>query len=446
LNIRSLLQRPRKGKAEESETIRKRNFGQLVPLFLSVFLMRFAFSFTVISLQYIVASSISLGVISAAYPIMEMVTGIFLGVLADKAGRKWLIVFGLLFSSSISISFTFSSNSAFLAIIHGLQGICACAIIVGSLALVTDLSKQTSRGLAMGVYDFSTIIGYASGFFFALVLINGNPANAYLPFYLGGVMALIGGIISAAILKDVKVALPKLDSLRENIRRVSKSPTAQSLLPAWFVFMTLIGTFLTFTRRILESPHLKLLPIPSSISSSTSGVSPPMSNSSIVFGVLILIAGGLLLGFSQPSFGYISDRFGRSRISTIGQLSLVGMLLTLIALIGFGLNRFVAIPLIVIFGAGLLAFTPAALAELADVAPEGGRGSTMGLYSISIGAGTAFGPLAGGALIARFGFPNGLVILFALGVVIVLVFLIPRVLGAQAARAKRSAISAVTKE
>ncbi len=402
--------------------------------------MRFAFSFTVISLQYVVSSAINLGVISAAYPIMEMIMGFFLGVLADRLGRKWLIVFGLLFSSSISISFTFSSNTPYLIIIHGLQGICACAIIVGSLALVTDLSKRTSRGRAMGAYDFSTIIGYGAGFFFALVLIDGNPANAYLPFYVGGILALAGGIISAVILKDAKLVLQKTESLRENIRRVSKSPAAQSLLPAWFVLMMLVGAFLTFTKRILQSPHLKLLPLPSSVTSSHSA---PLSTASIILGAVLIVVGGVALGYSQTTFGSLSDRFGRSRVSTIGQFSLIGMLLTLIALIGFGLSRFVAIPLLVVFGAGLLAFTPAALAELADVAPEGGRGSTMGLYSIAIGAGTAFGPLAGGALISRFGFPNGLLVLFAIGVVIVVVFLIPRVVGGQSMRENTSITSAM---
>lgn len=400
--------------------------------------MRFAFSFTVISLQYVVSSSINLGIISAAYPIMEMVTGIFLGVLADRMGRKWLIVYGLLFSSSISLAFTFTSNDLYLAIIHGLQGVCACAIIVGSLALVTDLAKQTSRGRAMGAYDFSTIIGYGAGFFFALVLIDGNPANAHIPFYVGAVMALAGGIISTIVLKDSKVEVPKMESLRQNLIRVSKSRTAQSLLPAWFVFMTFIGAFLTFTRRILQSPSLRLLP---HLSSTSSTASAPMSAESIVLGVVLIVGGGIALGFSQTTFGSLSDRFGRSRISTIGQLSLVGMLLTLIALIGFKLNLLIAVPFLALFGAGLLAFTPAALAELADIAPQGGRGSTMGLYSISIGAGTAFGPLAGGALIARYGFPNGLVILFAIGVVIVLVFLIPRILGRQAMRENTSITS-----
>jgi MFS family permease len=412
---------------------------EMLPLFLSVFLMRFAFSFTVVSLQYIVLRPINLAVISAAYPIMEMVTGFFLGVLTDKIGRKWLIVFGLLFSSSISISFTFSSNSVYLAVIHGLQGICACAIIVGSLALVTDLAKKTSRGRAMGAYDFSTIIGYAAGFFFALVLIDGNPSRAVLPFYVGGIISLIGGIVSAIVLKDTKVILPKIESLRENIRRVSRSRSAQSLLPVWFVLMMLIGAFLTFTTRILQSPNLKLLPT----RAVTSSTSSPMSPETIVLGVLVVVGGGVLLAFSQTTFGSLSDRFGRSRIAVIGQLSLVGMLLTLIGLLGYHLSRFVALPLIVLFSAGLLAFTPAALAELADVAPESGRGSTMGLYSISIGAGTAFGPLAGGALISRFGFPNGLVMLFALGVVIVLVFLIPRFVGNQSMRENKSETSAV---
>jgi len=111
-----------------------------------------------------------------------------------------------------------------------------------------------------------------------------------------------------------------------------------------------------------------------------------------------------------------------------GEISIAGLLSILVELLEFNLNHIVALVLFVGFGAGLLAFTPAALAELADAAPITARGSAMGLYTLTIGAGTAFGPLAGGALISRFGAHLGLAIFFSLGILILLTALVPRVL------------------
>lgn len=390
--------------------------SRMLPLFTAVFLMRFAFSFTIVSLQYIVARPSSLGIISSAYPIMEMVSGFFIGILADKFGRKWLISIGLLVSAAVSFAFTFYSNPVYLAIIHGVQGVCASAIVVSSLALLTDLAKNTTRGRDMGAYDFFTIAGYGLGFFAALIIINGQPANAHIPFYVGSIAAIIGGVFSTIVLRDASVRT-KIVSLKENIKLITESRSTQTLLPTWFVLMTVVGVFLTFTTRItgLLLPRATL-------------ATRAVTNVRLDAVLLVLaIVGLMLLGFSQTSLGSLSDRFGRARIALIGQVSLMGILAVLIGLLAFHLKLLYALPFVALFGAGLLAFTPSALAELADAAPESGRGSTMGIYSVAVGAGTIFGPLAGGILISEYGNADGLSILFGIGILIVLVFLIPRV-------------------
>jgi MFS family permease len=392
---------------------------RMLPLFAAVFLMRFAFSFTVVSLQFIVSRPEYLGVVSSAYPIMEMISGFFVGILADRFGKKWIVAGGLIVSSLVSLAFTFSSNPLYLTFIHGIQGVCAAAIVVSTLAMLTDLARNISRGRDMGAYDFSTIAGYALGFFLAVVIINNNAANAHIPFYYGAVAALIGGVFSVFALKESNVPI-KLASIKQNIKLISENRSTQTLLPAWFVLMVLVGVFLTFTRRIFDA----VLPLRTG---PVLGRSIANIKLDAVVAVLLVI-GIILLGFSQTSLGSLSDRFGRSRIALIGQISLMGLLAVLIAILAFHVGILYLTPLLAIFGAGLLAFTPSALAELADVSPETGRGSTMGLYSVSVGAGTVFGPLVGGLLISQYGTAEGLSILFAIGLLILVVFMIPRLL------------------
>jgi MFS family permease len=265
----------------------------MLPLLISVFLMRFAFSFTVVSLQYIVSRPEYLGIVSSAYPIMEMVSGFFIGILADRFGRKWIVSTGLIVSSFVSLSFTFGSSPIYLAVVHGIQGICAAAIVVSTLALLSDYALRASRGRDMGAYDFATVAGYISGFFLALVLIN-STGNAHLPFYYGAVAALLGGIFSIFTLRDPKISV-KFASIKENMKLISKSRATQTLIPTWFVLMVLVGVFLTFTTRIFDV----LLPV---------GTSPKIGQGltnikldAIVVVVVILVI--VLLGLSQTTLG-----------------------------------------------------------------------------------------------------------------------------------------------
>jgi MFS family permease len=89
------------------------------------------------------------------------------------------------------------------------------------------------------------------------------------------------------------------------------------------------------------------------------------------------------------------------------------------------INTLYLMPFFAIFAIGSFAFAPAALASLGDIAPERGRGTTMGIYSVVISLGTIIGPLLGGYLLDHYGltslFYAGLLILIsALGLAILI--------------------------
>lgn len=97
----------------------------------------------------------------------------------------------------------------------------------------------------------------------------------------------------------------------------------------------------------------------------------------------------------------------------------MGLFVTVIELLRGRHQPIFAAPFLLVFGLGSFAFAPAALATLGDYAPEKGRGTTMGLYSVMISLGTAIGPLLGGYLLDHYGFPS----LFYAGLVILIVAL-----------------------
>ena len=322
--------------------------------------MRFSFAFTVVALQYIVPIAVQRGVISSAYPIMEMLTGFAFGVLADKIGRKWITVVALFVSSLVSLSFTFTHAFLLLVLIHGVQGICAGAIITGTLAALTDVAKKESRGREMGFYDFCTLGGYGLGFIFALVLIGGNVSRALLPFYVGATIALIGGIASLVLLKDQIVTVQTTFPFRENLKKIIEDRKTLTLVATWFVLMILIGTSLTYTRELfgvlLNGRNHLVLPTTTLFSTRLRALF-----------VILSIIGIFLLAVSQTTFGSLSDRFGREKLVLVGQGSILGLMVVLVFLFAFNLNNLLAIPFLAIFGLGVLAFTPAGLAALAKL-------------------------------------------------------------------------------
>jgi DHA1 family multidrug resistance protein-like MFS transporter len=100
-----------------------------------------------------------------------------------------------------------------------------------------------------------------------------------------------------------------------------------------------------------------------------------------------------------PPAGWLSDRMGRRRLMAVGLLGF--------ALASFGFLIFTSPTAFIILRAceGLAAacFTPAALAYVADRAPEGQRGQRIAQLTVAQNSGMLLGPVFGGALVMAFG-------------------------------------------
>jgi MFS family permease len=371
------------------------------PLYVSVFLMRFSFGLVLFTLPLYLPrqefSNFVVGVIAAAYPVTETICGPAMGVLADRFGRRRWIYIGLAISTVALFAFTLSTQVAYLIVIHAIQGIAAAMIVVSTLAMVTDISNVSNRGREMGIYDFSNLGGYMIGILAAGFLIR--MSSSTIPFYFGSALAAIGAIFTYLKVRDkgkhnAQTALSPIQTLRV----LFSDRRAAAMFPIWLSVTTFIGMALTFGPRLGPSPLA----------------------TSAIFGAVVFV-----LAFSQPFFGHLSDNHGRDRVMMLGMLSLIGLFVTLIARFRWQFSLFFLGPFLAVFGVGSFAFPPAALASLGDFAPERGRGTTMGVYSVVISLGTVIGPLLGGYLLDHYGitslFYAGLVILItALALAIVI--------------------------
>jgi MFS family permease len=362
-----------------------------LPLYISVFLMRFSFGLVLFTLPIYLPkqefSNFVVGLIAAAYPVAETICGPAVGVLVDRLGRRRWIYLGLVMSTAALYAFTLSTNVAYLVVVHAVQGVAAAMIIVSALTIVTDLSTTTNRGREMGVYDFANLGGYMAGILAAGILTRTSSKVA--PFYFASALAGIGAIFAYLKIKEAKgrskhgVASPI-----QTLKVLLTQRRAAAMFPIWLAVTTFLGMALTFGPRFGPSP---------------------MATSFLFAGAVLVLA------ITQPFFGYLSDKYGRDKLMMVGIVSILGFFLTIIEVLRGRLLFSSVLPFLAVFGVGSFAFAPAALASLGDVAPERSRGTTMGAYSVVINLGTIIGPLLGGYLLDRYGmtslFYAGLVIL-----------------------------------
>ena len=363
------------------------------PLYGAIFLIRFSFGLALFTLPIYLPrrdfSNLAVGIVVASYPIAETICSPLFGILADRYGRRRWIYIGLAISTVTLFAFTLSRNIGFLITIHAIEGVAAAMIVVSSLAMVTDISTVSNRGREMGIYDSANLGGYVVGIFMAGILNRTFSMSA--SFYFGSILAGLGAILSYKYLKEKSGEVAhSTSSPIQTMRILLTNRRSAAIFPIWLAVTIFIGMALTFSPRL--GPSLLM--------------------------TSFLLAGAvLLLAFTQPLFGRLSDKYGRNRLMTLGMLSLLGFIVSAITVIREPARFLFIAPFLAVFGLGSFAFAPAALAWLGDLAPSEGRGTTMGVYSFVISLGTIIGPLLGGYLLDRFGFSSlfyaALVILLA---------------------------------
>ncbi len=386
----------------------------LSSLYISTFFIRASFGIMLATLPIylnITSEFIGYGIVSAASPLFEMATVLLIGAVVDRYGRKIVLLSGLITAAFLLFALSITKNLYLIFCINAGHGMAAGAILVSSLALLTDYAPEHRRGREMGAFDafnmLGWIVGYALGALF-LEFFKGSLGHTFL---IAGAMALFGCLYCFLNITEPK----KHDVICQKIRfktiiDVLKQRSILLLTLPWFIVFMIIGAVLTFL----------------TVSTTQGGI---VSISPLVLSGII-VGGGVVLIMTQVLYGRLSDKYGRLPIMLIGTIGFVGVMTVLG--IGYGIsptpngedvkNSIIQFwPLLGIFGFMALAFGPSALSSLADEAQETKRGVTMAVYSIVISAGMFVGVPAVAAIFDNYGGPG--VLVFMIGCAIAMLLL-----------------------
>jgi MFS transporter, DHA1 family, multidrug resistance protein len=327
------------------------------------------------------AGPTGIGFIASISAFTGVVMSIPAGILADRLGkRRMLVLSGVVFSTA-PFFYLFVTNIWQLALIRLYHGIATAIFIPVAMAMVSDLF-HSERGEKIGWFSTSTLIGrfiapIAGGSIIGALV--SHPAVSFKVVYL--VCGLAGIVMFFLTLKipAQEERHNKTHTWEETLRIfktiiANKGIIITSAVEAAILFA--YGTFETF---------LPLHSIGIGLSAYEIGI--------------FLSSQVITLALMKPVMGKFSDRHGRQ------PQILLGAVLGAFCIGGFSLFTSF-IPLLVLsilFGFSLSVVTSATAAFIADLSRIEGRGSAMGVLGSIMDIGHTTGPFISGIIATYYG-------------------------------------------
>ena len=297
------------------------------------------------------------------------IPGIFmapvLGMLADRLGRKTVLIPALVIFGLAGVACAYTENFNTLLFFRVIQGIGAAPLGSLNITLIGDLFSGPKRASAMG-YNASVLsIGTASypAIGGALALLDWHYIF-YLP-----LLALPVAFFSFTTLDSPKTK--KQTDTKSYLQSLGKILGEKSL---WSIFIINILVFI-----ILYGAYLTFLP---------SFLEDKFNANSFIIGIT-MSAMSITTAIMASRLGKISQKMGSRRILTIAS---VGYIIALV-LLAFAFDYIIVIAGVILYGAAQGLFIPTMQTLLAGFATKGERATIMSINSMVLRIGQSLGPI-----------------------------------------------------
>ena len=348
---------------------------RMIVLFATIFLVGVGFSIIMPVLPYYAesmgANAFQLGILITVYVDRQFNLTPILGAYSDRAGRRPVLLLGILGYSITFILFGFATKLWMLYIIRIVGGIMACATMPTAMAYVGDSTSLEKRGSAMGMIGAAMGMGMVFGPAIGGIL---SGISLAFPFVFAGLLALVNAV-------SVYILLPEsLASENRVTRKVERASLLEGLkTPLAVLFLCIClgsigesihhGTFALFAENKLAF------------------TARDIGWAFTAAGVVMALVQGLLVG-------RLINRFGEEKTAATG-IILMG---TSFVLFIFMYNIPTSIAFMAVFSAGVGLMRPSISAAVSKRATTG-QGSAMGILNGYDSLGRATGPMLGGFML-----------------------------------------------
>ncbi len=317
-----------------------------------------------------------------AFGVVKAISNYFTGKLANRFGRKNLLLIGWLLAMPIPFILIYAPSWNWVIFANVLLGIHQGLTWSSTVVMKIDLVGEKDRGLAMGLNEFAGYVSVGLVAFFTGYIANKYGVTPY-PFYLGIFISIIGFIITALWVKDTSVFIQQATNTIKTQKKQNifietsfKNKTLSSVTQAGLV------------NNLNDGMIWGLLPILL--------LSLQFNNEKI--GIITAIY-PTVWGIGQLFTGKMSDHYSKK-----GML-FWGMFLQGVAIIAipFSTNFFVLSTISGVLGIGTAMVYPTFLSTIAQVATPIERAESIGTFRLWRDLGYAIGAVISGITADLFG-------------------------------------------
>ncbi len=322
----------------------------------------------------------ALGLMTMSFALAQLVAAPFMGSLADRYGRRPLVLLSLAAFAAANVGFLLVSSTTGFIIIRVLEGALTAGLFPAAMGVVADVVPEDERarwvGIVMGSYGAGLIFGPVLG---GLLYDSWGFAA---PFMTSAIIAIIAFVAAVVMVPETRTPEVRWrEELRNRRSAESASETDESFwatLPRpLYVFGTLlvldfIGVFVF----AFVEPQMVFY------------FYDDLGWTTVQFGIVVG-AYGLAMVFGQVVLGQTSDRFGRKPLIVLGILLATSLYAGLLLVTIFPLMLVVA----ALAGLGSALISPALSAYYLDIADEQYRARILGVKESSAALGGVLGPL-----------------------------------------------------
>ena len=327
------------------------------------------------------------------FALSQLIFAPVLGGLADRHGRRPIILLALAAVTASYIGYIFAPNTTVFIAIRGIAGGMTAGLFPAAMGVGADVVPEDRRarwvGVIMGSYAVGMIFGPALGGF----LYDGWGYAA--PFTLSAIVACTALVAAIFLVPETRPPqVRRREALRAKRTVRTEVREEESLWTTLPRPLTVFGTLLfidfvgSFAFAFIEPQMIFYM-------------YDELAWTTVQFGIVVG-AYGIAMVFGQLVLGQLSDRWGRK------PLVMIGLIVSMSLYVGMAmLNSFIGMAVIAaISGLGQALYSPALSAFVLDITTDDHRSRVMGLKESSLALGGVLGPLLV-AIVARWTTPQG---------------------------------------
>lgn len=318
-------------------------------------------------------SAAMVGLLITSYGLARVFTNLPTGLLADRIGRRPLILAGPVFTCAGSLVAAFASDFWVLVGARFVQGIGSALFATAAMIVIADISRPETRGRVMSFFQGSLLIGTSIGpTIGGVVAALSGFRGVFLVYAASSVAVFVWGFVRVKETRGLE-----LDTPAARKRGGASQAGALSLFANLsFVAVCAVSIAVFFTR---TGARFTLIPL---VGSEELGLS------ALTIGNVLTI-GSLVNVIALPFAGWSIDRLGRKR--TIVPSTFISSAGVLMFAVAPNLITFAAASAVLGLGTGIAG--PAPAAYVADLARGRSFGATMGLFRTVSDIGFVAGPV-----------------------------------------------------